>query len=68
LPKSLLEQAGLGEVVELDVQDGVLTVRPVEDPRAGWADAFRTMAEHGDDELVDGEWPATHFDETEWEW
>jgi antitoxin MazE len=68
LPKGLLEQVGLGEMVELDVQDGVLTVRPVKDPRAGWADAFREMAEHGDNELIDGEWPATDFDETEWEW
>jgi antitoxin MazE len=68
LPKSLLEQVGFGETVELDVQDGVLMVRPVEDPRAGWAEAFRAMAERGDDELIDGEWPATDFDKTEWEW
>jgi hypothetical protein len=40
----------------------------VEDPRAGWADAFRKMAECGDDELIDSEWPATDFDKTEWEW
>ena len=68
LPKSLVEQIGLGEMVELDVQDGTLVVRPLENPRAGWAEAFRTMAERGDDKLIDGEWPATDFDKTEWEW
>jgi antitoxin MazE len=68
LPRSVLEHCHLGETVELDVQDGVLTVRPVHDPRAGWDDAFRRMAERGDDHLIDGEWPATDFDSTEWEW
>ena len=68
LPKSLLEQCQFGEIVELDVEDGTLLVRPVHDPRAGWDDAFRRMAERGDDRLVDGEWPATDFDEAEWEW
>jgi hypothetical protein len=37
-------------------------------PRAGWAAAFRRMAMCGDDRLIDGEWPATDFDKTEWEW
>ena len=37
------------------------------DPRAGWAEAFRAMAEAGDDKLLDEPTP-TKFDEEEWEW
>ena len=50
------------------MQDGTLVVRPVHDPRAGWNEAFRRMAERRDDRPVDGELPATDFDKAEWEW
>jgi len=36
-------------------------------PRAGWAEQFRLMAERGDDKLLDEPVP-TAWDETEWEW
>ena len=36
-------------------------------PRDGWAEAFQTMAQHGDDRLLD-DGPATDWDEDEWEW
>jgi hypothetical protein len=35
-------------------------------PREGWEEAFRAMAERGDDRLID-ESPSTVFDDTEWE-
>jgi antitoxin MazE len=68
VPKSLIEECGLGDEVELTVEEGALVVRPVDDPRAGWEEAFRRMAERGDDKLIDGDWPATEFDKSEWEW
>ena len=44
-------------------------VRPVAEPRPGWDERFRRMAEHGDDALLDGEaFPATSWDESEWVW
>jgi len=36
-------------------------------PRAGWAEAMRAMAEAGDDKMLDVPTP-TKFDEKEWEW
>lgn len=36
-------------------------------PREGWSEALRAMAEAGDDKLVDEPAP-TKFDEEEWEW
>lgn len=38
-------------------------------PRAGWAEAFRAMAESGDDHLLDSEAVSTsEWDDEEWQW
>jgi antitoxin MazE len=69
LPKSVIEQAGLGEEVELDVGEGQIVIRSKRNPREGWEEACRRMHECGDDQLIDGPLPSlTKFDEEEWEW
>jgi antitoxin MazE len=67
IAKALLEQCGIGDAVDVTVEDGRLVLSPLRHPREGWAEAARRMAERGDDRLLDPETPAT-FDETEWEW
>ncbi|HTD46993.1 MAG TPA: AbrB/MazE/SpoVT family DNA-binding domain-containing protein [bacterium] len=67
IPKVLLEQLEIGEEVEMSVHRGGLTIRSARRPREGWADAFRQMAVHGDDRLLDQ--PAlTKWQAKEWEW
>lgn len=69
IPKPLLEQSGLGEEVELEVQHQQIIIRAANRPRAGWEAAFREMAERGDDALLDPESVAlSQWDEEEWEW
>jgi antitoxin MazE len=69
LPKAIIEQAGLEEVVELEVEDDQIVIRPTKNPRAGWEESCRRMHEAGDDQLIDGPLPSlTKFDEEEWEW
>jgi antitoxin MazE len=69
IPRAVVEQCRFGALVELEVQDGALLVRPVDQPRAGWDEAFQRMAEQGDDALVDTETtPPSSWDESEWEW
>lgn len=53
IPKALLEHAGLREEVELEAQQNQVVIRAAGKPRQGWEEAFRAMAEHGDDQLVD---------------
>jgi len=67
IPKAVLEQVGIGDVVELSVEEGRLVVRPVGRPRAGWAEAAAAMAAAGDDEPLDAETP-TEFDQRDWTW
>ncbi len=69
IPKPLLEQAGIGEQVELEVHDGQISIRPARRVRAGWQAQFAAMALSGDDRPLDGASPAaTAWDAEEWEW
>jgi antitoxin MazE len=72
IPKVLLDQAGLGDEIELEAQDRQLVLRPaspVGRARAGWEEQFRAMAGRGDDRLLDGDGSgSTRFDADEWVW
>ena len=67
IPKPLIEQAGLGEDVELRVDDGSIVISRAERTRDGWGEAAAAMASRGGDELLDTPMP-TVFDDEEWEW
>jgi len=67
IPKPLIEQTGLGEDVEIMVRGNTLVICSAARPRSGWAEAFRDMAAHGDDNLLDQP-RATRWDEDEWRW
>jgi antitoxin MazE len=55
IPKPILAQLGLEGTADLQVRDGVIEIRAFRrDPREGWADDARKIAEQGDDKPV---WP-----------
>lgn len=65
IPKPVLEQCGIEDEVEIEVEDDRLVIRPVRSPRARWSEAFaRTEAP----EDVLRETPSSEWDESEWEW
>jgi antitoxin MazE len=66
LPKPLIEEAGLGEDVELKVRAGAIVIAPATGPRAGWAEAARRLQERRADKL-DPVAPG-RFDRREWKW
>jgi antitoxin MazE len=69
IPKPLLEQTGLRDEVEIEVEGNRLVICALSHPRAGWDEAFQAMARQGDDALLDGgELPPTQWDGEEWEW
>lgn len=67
LPKALIEQAKLGEEVDLRVDDGAVVITTAAPVRSGWAEAARRMAGQAEDELLDEPTP-TRFDDAEWAW
>lgn len=67
IPKLLLEQSGIHGEVEIEVQGDYLTIRTASRSRTEWDKAFATMAEQGDDVLLD-EVNTTDWDRVEWDW
>jgi antitoxin MazE len=67
IPKTLLEQANLGEEVELEVSNGQLLIKAAGSPRAGWGESFSKPSG-----VAEGkpEWRefSNEWDETDWEW
>ena len=69
IPKSMLVEIGIaaGDAVDLALEDSRITITPVKRrPRAGWAEAFREIAEAGDDGLVWPEFGNAGDDELTW--
>ncbi|GMQ25871.1 AbrB/MazE/SpoVT family DNA-binding domain-containing protein [Algoriphagus sp. oki45] len=52
LSKTILEKYEIGEKVEVILEKDQIILRPIKQPRQGWADAFKKMHENGDDELL----------------
>jgi antitoxin MazE len=69
IPKPVLAQLGLDAKagVEMTIEDGALVLRrPASPARTGWAEAARSIAEAGDDELVMGEFGNAEDSELVW--
>lgn len=68
IPKTIIEECGLVEHVELRVEGNSLIITPARTLREGWDEAFAQMSERGDDALLLPDDLENEFDETEWEW
>ena len=69
IPKPLLDQTGITDDVEIEVDKTQIIIRPVSNPRSGWDDAFGAMARNNDDALINGLENMSHsLDEEEWQW
>jgi len=67
IPKPVLAQVGLSEQAELTVERGAIVLRkPRKRARSEWAEAARSVAAHGEDELFMGEFANAADLELEW--
>ena len=67
IPKPLIEQCGLGNTVELRVDNNHLVISAGRRPRDGWTEAFRAAGPAADELLLEGVGPNA-FDREEWRW
>jgi antitoxin MazE len=67
IPKPILEQTGLVDCADLQVVNGVIEIRPIQqNPRQGWAADSQRIAAAKDDELI---WPEfSNNDDSDLEW
>lgn len=67
IPRTVLEEAGLTDEVEMKVEGNKLIIQASHHAREGWEDRFADMADRGDDQLLDEATPV-QWDEEEWTW
>jgi antitoxin MazE len=69
IPKTLLEQTGIMDDVELDIEKDKIVIRPISNPRIDWESSFKAMSDNLDDTLINGDENIAHsWDEEEWQW
>jgi antitoxin MazE len=69
IPKPILEQTGITGDVEISVEKDQIIIRPIRQAREGWEEAFKAMAEKGDDApVIDNDTFSHEWDEQEWQW
>lgn len=67
IPTELLRQSGIEGDVTLRLEEGRIVIAPSRQPRSGWEEELRIMAEKGEEKKELDE-SANRFDEEEWEW
>ena len=68
IPKPILEQTGISDDVEIEVEKNQIIIRPIKNAREGWDTAFKRMGEKGDDEMIIDDKISHSWDEEEWQW
>ena len=69
LPKAVIEQASLGDEIEVEASHHQIVLRPSRRARAGWNEQFQAMSQNGDDELMDAQTVTTsQWDNDERNW
>ena len=69
IPKPILEQTGIMDDVEIEIEKNQIIIRPVKNVREGWDDAFKVMGQKDDDEsIIDDENISHSWDDEEWQW
>jgi len=68
IPKPFIEQCGLGDTVDLRVENDSLVISPERRPRQGWEAAFRKADVAANDELLLEIAEPSEFDRKEWQW
>jgi len=69
IPKVFLDQAKLGNEIEMEVQGERLIIHSLRNPRQNWDEQYFEMARRGDDKLLGSEATSTsNWDKDEWEW
>lgn len=70
IPKSIIDQSGIKNEVELEVKDDKIIIKSLSQIRQNWNLAFHKMAENKDDQLLDEKSivKQSSWDDEEWTW
>ena len=55
LSKTILEKYSISDKIELILEKDYIILKPKQEPRKNWENAFKKMHENGDDQLLIGD-------------
>ncbi len=68
LSKTLVDQCGIKDEVDLEVKGDTIIIQPVpSQPRQGWKEQFLNAGSSSDNEILSGDLDNS-FDQEEWTW
>ncbi|MHC1782313.1 MAG: AbrB/MazE/SpoVT family DNA-binding domain-containing protein [Anaerolineaceae bacterium] len=67
IPRAVLEQTGLTDEVEMNVEGRRLVIHSAHQPRQDWEERFSAMHQAGDDRMIIPITDTT-WDDEEWNW
>jgi antitoxin MazE len=68
IPKTLIEQCGFGNEIEIEVKGKALVLRSAQPSRQGWDEAFAGLRGAEDAAPLLPDSMSQEWDETEWTW
>lgn len=70
IPKSIIEQSGIKNEVELEVKNDKIIIKALSEKRKNWSLAFKKMSKNNDDLLLDENTLTNQssWDNKEWTW
>ena len=70
IPKSIIEQSGIKNEVELELKDDKIIIKSLSEIRKNWNSAFQKMSKSNDDLLLDENalTNQSSWDNKEWTW
>ena len=70
IPKAVIEQSGIKNEVELEIDGDKIIIKSLPENRNNWDRAFQKMKENHDDILLDDKYlmSQSQWDEHEWTW
>ncbi|VAX27518.1 hypothetical protein MNBD_IGNAVI01-1401 [hydrothermal vent metagenome] len=70
IPKSIIDQSGIKNIVELEVKNDRIIIKPISEVRKNWDLAFQKMNENNEDVLLDQDLliNQSSWDNEEWTW
>ncbi|MHB1646845.1 MAG: AbrB/MazE/SpoVT family DNA-binding domain-containing protein [Candidatus Acididesulfobacter diazotrophicus] len=66
IPSNIIKMYNINDLVDIELSDNQIILKPINKPRIGWNEAFKNMRENNDDGLIIQDDIDLNFEEWEW--
>ncbi|MHB1664825.1 MAG: AbrB/MazE/SpoVT family DNA-binding domain-containing protein [bacterium] len=66
IPSNIIKMYNINDLVDIELSDNQIILKPINKPRIGWNEAFKNMGKNNDDELIIQDDADFNFEGWEW--